>query len=441
MAPPLQPPSKLGRVDSSDSSRHRVQVQFGKGKQNKVNGPWQLTRELADMDLKEAQSCRTREDMKICLQGLTRREADASASSADGRLCNRGRLGNRGNTKGRTGKLFVPRKKTAATKKRNILSKFQHKTYKLAGLDLRMARMAAELHKWPDHGTVVSLIKVLEEGGGGMDVHTHHFRKSLLGRLWLTYPAPLHVNRQFRATLFWPQKELYTDVDMHAAHNHIAIYLAGTRDRRVTAIPDYVEHREDKHAELAGQGVESQQVKQLWVSLLNAGTLAGWKRKVLQTGGRSDISINSALRKHLQEFRKEAVSLRNSLLHTPEWKHVYAQVAEEFPRKNQCRKPVVEERLCRRAWSIILGSLESQLMRELEDIIPESSPGAHVCMPSYDGLLVHHREPLKMAEVEGAWGQHCQQKYGYEFPLKVKGFDKDLPKWAEKLHQMLNSHR
>ena len=153
------------------------------------------------------------------------------------------------------------------------------------------------------------------------------------------------------------------------------------------------------------------------MSLLNAGTLAGWRRKVLETGGRSGISLSGALRKHLQDFRTEAVSLRNGLLHTPEWKHVYADVAKEFPRQNESRKPVVEEGLRRRVWSIILGSLESQLMRELEDIMSESSPGAHVCMLSYDGLLVHHREPLKMAEVVSAWGQPCQQKYGYEFSL------------------------
>ena len=56
---------------------------------------------------------------------------------------------------------------------------------------------------------------------------------------------------------------------------------------------------------------------------------------------------------------------------------------------------------------------------------------ATVAMPSYDGLLLHHAEPLDTPGVFGCWEKHCQEKYNYVFPIEVKAFDKDLPRWLQ----------
>ena len=246
-------PAELGGVvANSRQTSFRVQVQFGK--HDSVPGPWQPRRAFADDDLRRAQACSTRDEMRTFLKNLQRRE--------DGRSSNAGTPSNRGNQLGRLGKRLVPSRKVGVQFRR-VLSKFAHKTYRLQGLDLRMARIAGELHRWSDQCTVTSLMEVLEKGNGCMDISTYHFRKRFMGRLWLTYPTPLHVNRQFRSTLFWLQRDCYTDVDMVSAHNHIAIYLAGTQGKQLTAIPEYVIDRESKHAELLGQKVDGASVKKL----------------------------------------------------------------------------------------------------------------------------------------------------------------------------------
>ena len=71
--------------------------------------------------------------------------------------------------------------------------------------------------------------------------------------------------------------------------------------------------------------------------------------------------------------------------------------------------------------------MESQLMRELEDILKTFA--ATVAMPAFDGLLAHHDDPLDIPALQAAWESHCKAKYGYVFPIEQKPFENELPMW------------
>ena len=105
------------------------------------------------------------------------------------------------------------------------------------------------------------------------------------------------------------------------------------------------------------------------------------------------------------------------------WSAIHKTVVDEAGSK-KLRKEV----LLRRSWSLVLGTIESQLMRELEEIV-EANSEARVCMPSYDGLLLHHAVPFELGSVTDAWDRHCQGTYNYSFPVAVKDFTGDLPRW------------
>ena len=82
-----------------------------------------------------------------------------------------------------------------------------------------------------------------------------------------------------------------TDLDMKASHNHIALHLARTVGVSLQAVPAYLLHRQTWHDYLLDQEVDEKDVKQLWVSLLNGGTLAGLRRNLLFHFGMPYINL------------------------------------------------------------------------------------------------------------------------------------------------------
>ena len=387
-----------------------------------VYGPQRLTRAEAEKDLEEARRCQTREEFERYLDSLKHVEAPSGSSkkagqrnASDGRRSNSGQLKNKGG-RGR------PKTKSGPSARRVELGKYVFRRYQISGLDLTWARRAQELHQWPDQCCVDALMRRLEEGSGSMQFSTHFHRELYMGRLWSEWPTPLHVNRGFRAALFWPLRAQYKDVDMTGAHNHIAVYLGQTVGMSARGIAAYLGARSTWHGYLLEQGIGKAEVKQLWVSLLNGGTVAGWKRKLKTSFGLRAVDVPELLREHLALFRRDARALRGRLLGEGRWQRIHEQVCAAGGR-------LKKEALLRRAWSIVLGTMESQLMRELEDIAATFS--ATVAMPSYDGLLLHHPGILDALGMFGSWEKHCQEKYGYVFPLEVKDFEKDLPRWLQ----------
>ena len=134
------------------------------------------------------------------------------------------------------------------------------------------------------------------------------------------------------------------------------------------------------------------------------------------------MKIPAALHEHLLLFKRDAVALRSRLLLEERWKRIHEKVCSEAASSR-----LKQEAQLRRSWNLVLGTMESQLMRELESIV--RSFGATVVMPSYDGMLLHHQSPIDLKGAIAAWHKHCEDKYQYVFPVEDKSFEQDLPQW------------
>ena len=406
-----------------------------------VSGPQRSSKVEAQEDLDAARKSESREAFAQCLDGfkakgtgsdprIRKRPSTAETSSrprkkkktTDSRRFNSGQPGNSGNkTERRGGRGCAPTGSSGGGRKLP-LGRYVFKQYKISGLDLAMARRAQELHQWPDQCCVDALMRRLEAGSGGMQFSTHFHRQLYMGRLWSDWPTPLHVNRGFRAALFWPQKDQYTDLDMTSSHNHIAVYLGRGVGQATHGILAYLQARATWHEYLLQLGIAKREVKQLWVSLLNGGTLRGWQRNLQKQFGIPRVKIPAALHEHLLLFKRDAVALRSRLLLEERWKRIHEKVCSEAASSR-----LKQEAQLRRSWNLVLGTMESQLMRELESIV--RSFGATVVMPSYDGMLLHHQSPIDLKSAVAAWHKHCEDKYQYVFPVEDKSFEQDLPQW------------
>lgn len=340
--------------------------------------------------------------------GQQQPQAKARCKVGDKRKHNRGSLHNRGGRK--------------AGPKLPLTQRFQFRSYKISGLDLAMARTAAQMHPWPDAYTVVALMKKLEENDGCLTVQTYHNRGHLLGRLLLQWPTLLHVNRAFRACILYPQRALYSDVDMSASHNHICQYVAQTHGLRLHSLPGYLASKDAKHLELTQQGLTKRDAKQLWLSLLNSGSVKGWRIGLVQKYGGHCVILSKELVAHLKAFRGEIAELRAIALSKEPWASRLQLKLDAGGKAEACR---------RQLWNTVLTSMESELMRHLETLIGTGVGGqAEVCMPSYDGLLLKHKEgAVDWGVLFGAWGRLCDTRYGYRFPLEVKNFADEVPAW------------
>ena len=266
---------------------------------------------------------------------------------------------------------------------------------------------------------------LLESGGGSMSFDTFHHHGESVGRLWSAWPTPLHVNRSFRACLFYPQKECWTDLDMESAHNHIAQHLALTVGVSVHELQAYLSTRDAKHRPLLEQGVQKREVKQLWLSLLNLGSVAGWKRQLREKYGCPDVRVPDDLNQHLSAFKREIKNLVTEVLKRPPWDRAYEAARTRGGRQK------TPQAVLRSAWHSVLATRESTLMSELEELIHAHTP-ARVRMPSYDGLLLAHPAgAFRCADVQARWQQHCSAKYGYIFPIAVKDFTGFVPRWLQ----------
>ena len=123
----------------------------------------------------------------------------------------------------------------------------------------------------------------------------------------------------------------------------------------------------------------------------------------------------------LSLFVAEATKVRKHVLAQQKWQ-------DWAKRKwSTLRGKALEKKL----WNAALTSLESELMKHLEALAASGVAGvARVCMPSYDGLLLHH-EPgaLDTDVLRSAWDAFCLQRYNHLFPMTVKDYGKDMPKW------------
>ena len=346
----------------------------------------------------------------------------------DGRRNNGGRRGNKGGrgSKGPRGP-YKPRHKNSP-KPRKARKKFCFKDYFIQGLDLSLARQAVTMQQWTDEVTVRRLLQILERGSGGMSFGTYHHDAPDSGRLLLDWPAPLHVNRAFRACIFWPQRERYSDVDMSDAHHHISIYKARELGAGHHEMSEYLQTKKEKHKELLCQCLAKQDVKQLWHCLLNSGAVFGWKKDLVSKYGGVTVHISKKLMSHLTAFRSEVQEVRKCALKGANC---------HFVGKMKTSKKQ-QEKLKRKAWNRILTSFESQLMKELEILVARTSGGTvQACMPSYDGLLLHHDNPIRQEQdiddFKKAWECHCLAKYGYHFPIQKKPWDEVVPGWVKLL--------
>ena len=199
-----------------------------------------------------------------------------------------------------------------------------YQQYSICGLDLSVAREALLLHRWEDAHCLRKLMEILEAGHGNMTLKTFFMSELNLGRLYLEWPTLLHANKEFRACLLYPQSEQWTDLDMTNAHCYICLYLSGLVGLRLPALLDYIDQKKIYREVLTEQGVCDRDAKQLWLSLLNSGTVGGWRHKVRQAAPGLKVSFDGAgLGTHLKELRKEIVSLRSRIFETRPWAKIF----------------------------------------------------------------------------------------------------------------------
>ena len=308
-----------------------------------------------------------------------------------------------------------------------------YREYCISGLDLSVAQEALSLHRWEDDHCLRRLLDILEKGKGSMTFMT--FFSSMLdrGRLFSAWPTPLHANKEFRACLLYPQAEQWTDLDMTNAHCYICLYLAGVVGLTLPALVDYIDRKSHWRAMLTKQGVNDRDAKQLWLSLLNSGTVAGWRHKLRRAAPGMQVNLSAeGLGTHLTELRTEIVELRSLVLETEPWTRICKDMAAENKSNSRHRKK--EEPLRRSIWNCVLCTVETQVIRALGEYV-ESDSAARVAMPSYDGLLLHHGpgkfswSPVR----ETAWATICRVKWNFYFPVEKKDFLAHLPVWMAEI--------
>lgn len=448
MAPKQKPIEELGTVVQNGNG-WRACVKIGAAN---TYGPTRATEEDAWTDIRRARGEKSREDMQAFLETVKiaeTAEAPAAAISQkrkkqsshgkpisqpqeDGRKSNRGTSGNRGGS-GRPSRL------NARTPKEN-LSKFGRARlflqtcYRIEHLDLSLAQLAMDLSTWPDQYTVSSLMRLLVEQKGCLQIKAYHLHSNLEGRLLSEWPTLLHVNRSFRACLLYPQRDRYMDLDMQSSHNHIAQYYAVYLGIIPAELLVYLRSKTKKHAELLAQGLEKRDVKQLWLSLLNSGGLSGWLHGLTQKYGGHRVTLSNDLREHLKRFKAEVLSIRSALLAQEEWAQRRQKWRTRWPKLS-------DDALNKKLWNFALTSMESKLMRELETMVHSGVAGlGRVCMPSYDGFLVHHAPgAVDVATLCKQWNDHCQSKYTQTFPIEAKDYAADVPKWVLRLADVVTA--
>ena len=315
------------------------------------------------------------------------------------------------------------------------VQRHRFKTYVIEGLDLSAAKFAQELHPWNDQCTVDAIMKKLSENGGGMTFEAYHNHGRLHGRLLAQWPTLLHVNRSFRACILWPQRDAFTDLDMKSSHNHICQYLAQGKGLALAELRKYLQPgaKARFEAELTSQGLSKRGAKQLWLSLLNSGTVRGWLHGLLKTyGGGLKVGMSAELREHLEQFRSEVMLAREQVLSESKW----AQRFNDLVKPAGNGRSLPKERALRRLWNAAMTTVEPSVMRDLEKLVESGAacPGARVVMPSYDGLLIKHADRgFDLAKLQMLWKDACQKEYKYEFPLEVKPIDEHLPGWVRRL--------
>ena len=200
-------------------------------------------------------------------------------------------------------------------------------------------------------------------------------------------------------------------------------------------LPKYLEpsYKSRFEMELMDQGLSRRDTKQLWLSLLNSGSIHGWRHGLLKTyGGGLKISMSEALRSHLKKFREEVMCVRQRVLEDERWALRYQVLVNPGGR----RKALGKERACRRLWNAALTTVEARVIRDLEKLVDGGAAGgsAKVVMPSYDGLLIKHTAGgFDIEKLQHAWADVCRTEYAYHFPVEAKNLEDDLPGWVRRL--------
>ena len=303
--------------------------------------------------------------------------------------------------------------------------------YSIKDLDLTWARQAQRLHVWEDQYCVDMLMSALEAGQGTLTFLTYFAHALNRGRLYLAWPTLLHVNKTFRAVLLYPQADCYSDLDMSNAHSNICQYLAVSCGLLVPALLAYIRDRHTLRKVLTEQGVNDEDSKRLWLSLLNSGSLKGWLFRLRQKAPHLAIKIPEHFKDHCAALQDQVGAVRSCILQKDPWcVFLTAMVA----RNAHSKKKKSKEQLRSGAWNCVLCTLETEIIAMLQVHIEEHS-AARVVMPSYDGLLLQHAaKQFKWDDaLQRQWRDVCMNKWGFEFPVEIKKYLEHMPKWLSEI--------
>ena len=281
-------------------------------------------------------------------------------------------------------------------------------------------------------------MEILEEGSGHVIMKTYFQRVEGRGRLFLEWPALLHVNKSFRACVLYPQRSLFSDLDMTNAHSHICQYLSEKQHMVLGGLLEYLENKSSMRKEFTYQGLKDEDVKKLWLSMLNSGSLRGWLFRLRSEYPGLKINVSANMRAHCKRLETEIRELRERVLEQPEWKPI---LDDSIVRNEQARTRKSAERVKRSAWNACLCTTESGVIRDLIDYVHAESKG-RVVMPSYDGVLITHlpEDFCWEGALNTGWELRSQARWGYTFPMEVKDWASHMPKWLLEILRVRAAH-
>ena len=310
--------------------------------------------------------------------------------------------------------------------------------FNIDGLDLTLAREAQHLHDWKDMPCVDQLIQVLEESAGHVIMKTYFRRVEGRGRLFLEWPSLLHVNKAFRACVLYPQRSLFSDLDMSNAHSHICQYFSEKQQMVLSGLLEYLENKASMRKEFTDQGLKDDFAKKLWLSMLNSGSLRGWLFRLRSEYPGFKLVVSANMKAHCKRLETEIRELRERVLELPEWKPMLDDMVE---RNEHARTRKSTERVKRSAWNAVLCTIESGVIADLIDYVHAESNG-RIVMPSYDGVLVTHLPDDFCWEgaLNTGWMLKSQARWGYTFPMEVKDWASHMPKWLLEILRLRAAH-
>ena len=203
------------------------------------------------------------------------------------------------------------------------------------------------------------------------------------------------------------------------------------------ALKDEMVNRKRYAQELVSQncGLTKQQVKQLPTSILNGGTIEGWKHNLVKDSGIlfDRIKLPKVYHDHYRAIMKEVSMLRDIELELPLGKRCLQYCIAEGKRRNNA---VSGEDLKRKAMNRIYCTVGSEIIGELSAFLASLDiPELRIQYPVYDGVVLEHSSGTFCWSSHSAdWDLWCKRVFGHTYPAHACSLTDRMPVWWCEMH-------